>query len=68
MTQDFEIGDLVQLKSGGPAMVVKEFIAMAPGRGDYLCEWLAGSTLREESFPARLLRRFKAPTEDSAQG
>lgn len=44
----FEIGQIVQLKSGGPEMTVKR----VPGTGSvYTCQWFAGKKLEEGVFP-----------------
>ena len=48
-------------------MTVKDFIATALGRGDYVCEWFAASSRMEECFPARLLQRLEASTKDSSK-
>jgi len=56
MVQSYKTGDLVQLKSGGPAMTVKEAIGDGLDGGDYLCQWFGGSTLKEGVFPANSLR------------
>jgi uncharacterized protein YodC (DUF2158 family) len=42
MTQEeFNEGDIVQLKSGGPKMTVKNIYS----EGDLNCQWFAGSKL-----------------------
>ena len=48
--QQFKPGDVVQLKSGGPAMTVDSM-----SDETWLCQWFENSTLRSESFrPAAL--------------
>lgn len=42
----FKTGDLVQLKSGGPVMTVKERDSWG-----YKCQWFAGKKLDIGSFP-----------------
>ena len=45
----FNVGDIVQLKSGGPEMTVQ----MAPERPAvyYKCQWFAGKKLESGQFP-----------------
>lgn len=45
---DFKIGDLVHLKSGGPRMTVK---SVDPKNGRVYCQWFAGNALNEDYFP-----------------
>lgn len=45
---EFEIGDVVQLKSGGPKMTVK---FSPPEKGEVLCQWFGGSKLESGYFP-----------------
>ena len=46
MAEKFKIGDIVQLKSGGPKMTIK-----APySDGDYFCQWFAGNKLCDGDF------------------
>lgn len=43
----FKEGEIVQLKSGGPKMTIKEVF----GADDkYMCQWFAGSKLNEGFF------------------
>jgi uncharacterized protein YodC (DUF2158 family) len=50
-------GDVVQLKSGGPAMTLDEVLADKSAR----CAWFVGEEYRLASFPVAALRRA-APT------
>ncbi len=51
--QKFKPGDVVVLKSGGPAMTVKYY---EPKDGaDVTCTWFGGKGLVEKSFPQDLL-------------
>ena len=50
MTVQFNNGDIVQLKSGGPKMTVH---SVEPSR--ITCQWFAGSKLERGSFPAESL-------------
>jgi uncharacterized protein YodC (DUF2158 family) len=45
---DFKVGDIVQLKSGGPKMTVQD--ADQEGTGIW-CQWFAGSKLERGHFP-----------------
>ena len=56
---DFKVGDVVQLKSGGPKMTVAEKQPhMASNRGIY-CQWFAGSKLESGFFSAEVLTQQK---------
>jgi uncharacterized protein YodC (DUF2158 family) len=59
MDQEFNLGDLVQLKSGGPAMTVVEFNGY-----DYICRWFTASRneIIELLHPATLKRAEEAPS------
>jgi len=43
---EFKVGDLVQLRSGGPTMTVSSIYA-----GDVRCKWFGGKKLESGSFP-----------------
>ncbi|KQN74041.1 DUF2158 domain-containing protein [Devosia sp. Leaf64] len=43
----FKAGDLVQLKAGGPKMVVEKF---TPHNESYRCSWFAGAKHNSENF------------------
>jgi uncharacterized protein YodC (DUF2158 family)/DNA-binding winged helix-turn-helix (wHTH) protein len=49
---DFKIGDLVHLKSGGPRMTVK---SVDPQNGRVYCQWFTGNTLAQDNFPIEAL-------------
>jgi len=49
---EWTVGDLVQLKSGGPAMTV---VSVYPNNGVF-CKWMRGSKLQESTFPNAALR------------
>ena len=53
--EDFEIGNVVQLRSGGPKMTVHGF---APD-GDVICQWFEGNAVHEESFPREALQKVE---------
>lgn len=46
MAQAFKSGDLVQLKSGGPKMVVDRYV-----KRRVCCQWFSGDKLQSVSFP-----------------
>ncbi|HWE86636.1 MAG TPA: DUF2158 domain-containing protein [Terracidiphilus sp.] len=48
MADQFKVGDIVQLKSGGPPMTVKSVEVL---NGECLCEWFGGgNTLKSHKF------------------
>ena len=51
--KEYQIGDLVQLKSGGPTMTVT---SVASSRRDVGCKWFSGSKLAEGFFPIAALQ------------
>ncbi len=53
----FKIGDIVQLKSGGPEMTVKSLPSTSNGT-QYVCQWFAGKKLEQGSFPSDSLKTF----------
>jgi uncharacterized protein YodC (DUF2158 family) len=49
LEQNFEIGSIVTLKSGGPNMTVKSF--NTPGAvWQYTCQWFSGKKLEQGVF------------------
>lgn len=49
MASEFKVGDIIQLKSGGPKMTVQ---SLPDVRGGYIrCQWFAGSKLESGAFP-----------------
>lgn len=70
MASKFNKGDIVQLKSGGPAMTVDAVPGVdpkfkhnptGPRRDDYLCEWFKGATAARGEYGEHLLQPFVAP-------
>lgn len=53
--ETFKVGDVVQLKSGGPRMTVHEVLS-----GGVRCKWFAGSKLEEGYFEVEALIKPKA--------
>jgi uncharacterized protein YodC (DUF2158 family) len=55
---NFEVGNIVKLKSGGPDMTVQ---TVPEGSGShYSCQWFAGKKLESGRFPADSLELVKA--------
>ena len=64
---EFKVGDLVQLKSGGPPMTVAEF--PDPDErprhfkaGQYRCVWFSGKKHESGWFPPETLEPGEPPT------
>lgn len=47
MSQQWQEGDVVRLKSGGPIMTVKIYDAY---KGGNVCQWFVGTDLKEGVF------------------
>ncbi len=58
----FEIGDIVQLKSGGPKMTVKE---ISP-EGSYVCRWFTGPKITQDVFEADTIEAADSRTREAA--
>lgn len=54
---DFEAGDVVQLKSGGPKMTVVRVGDDEDGNWDAYCIWYEGATKRAETMPFAALKK-----------
>ena len=52
MAKQFQVGDIVALRSGGPEMTVK---SPADRDGDVWCMWFVGKRLQENVFPEESL-------------
>ncbi|TMP46847.1 MULTISPECIES: DUF2158 domain-containing protein [unclassified Pseudoalteromonas] len=61
-TPDFNVGDIVKLKSGGPDMTVKEVRINIRDEftGNYRCQWFAGKKLDLGDFPQESLLKVEA--------
>ena len=57
----FSEGDLVQLKSGGPAMVVRELPSYMSG--DYRCSWFRGAVQESGDFRQHELQSYLPPSK-----
>ncbi|HEY6120017.1 MAG TPA: DUF2158 domain-containing protein [Pyrinomonadaceae bacterium] len=54
--EDFEIGDVVQLQSGGPKMTVHSLVS----DGDVVCQWFEGNEgVHEDNFPKAALKNVE---------
>jgi uncharacterized protein YodC (DUF2158 family) len=56
--QQFKIGDIVQLRSGGPNMTVED-IEPIPGKNLIDCQWFAGGKLNHGRFPPESLTKVE---------
>ena len=59
---DFKTGDVVELKSRGPAMTV-EFIEDVDGVNLVTCSWFEGEKYNKKSFSAESLQKPKPPSK-----
>ncbi len=62
--QQFQIGDIVQLKSGGPRMTVKDTSKFTTD-ADVYCQWFAGSKLESGHFHPSTIVRVDEPEAQS---
>ena len=63
MAQEFQTGDIVQLKSGGPTMTVRALLETGPYEGEYSCQWFAGKKLEAGHFLPESLKRVTNDAE-----
>ena len=62
MVDQFEVGDTVQLKSGGPIMTVEALMGV-----DIFCTWFdEQKQLQREEFDSAVLKKFRLPTDAAA--
>ena len=54
----FKIGDVVQLKSGGPQMTIKDIGAYETGDKYVKCVWFVGTETSWENFSPEVLREY----------
>jgi uncharacterized protein YodC (DUF2158 family) len=66
----FKVGDIVQLKSGGPDMTVGELdTAMGTQREIVRCKWFGGRKLESGSFaPESLILSSEVEKKDKKDG
>lgn len=55
---EWKIGDVVVLKSGGPAMTIIEKTI----GGQWHTQWMAGTDCKEGWFPPEALKEYVTPT------
>lgn len=58
----FAVGTIVKLKSGGPDMTIKEVVVGYTTKkptGDVICQWFAGKGLQQGTFPTDSLELVK---------
>lgn len=60
MPNNFKVGEVVQLKSGGPAMTVDELASSVR----YRCVWFKGASREQGTFAEDTLVKFTPPTLD----
>jgi uncharacterized protein YodC (DUF2158 family) len=61
MEPKFKPGDVVQLKSGGPAMTIEEKVG---GKAEeYFCIWFRGASREHGYFKIDSLKSYVAPTK-----
>lgn len=75
MNAKFKVGDIVNLKSGGPPMTITEVDTVGPllsgkEEPDYTCAWFAGSKQDTASFPeaAVFMEDYNAAVDSVAFG
>lgn len=56
--EDFEPGDVVELKSGGIPMTTQHR-AISDQPDEWICVWFEGATLHEGRFNARSLKKHR---------
>lgn len=59
--QSFNLGDVVQLKSGGPAMTVTHVSTNSRDEPAAWCEWFTGHEPKSASFAMASLRTYVKP-------
>ena len=57
---EFKVGDIVQLKSGGPKMTIDIVL----GDGELKCQWFAGDELQEARFDPAVIQLVVEEQED----
>jgi uncharacterized protein YodC (DUF2158 family) len=63
MTETFNVGDTVRLRSGGPVMTINEKVQ----GGGLLCVWFAGHDVRHHTFrPEALDAAARSAAADEA--
>ena len=57
MSETLKVGDVVQLKSGGPHMTIKQYLAAFSGQQSttVICNWFVGTKLETGKFDVHTL-------------
>jgi uncharacterized protein YodC (DUF2158 family) len=64
MAPTFKPGDIVQLKSGGPAMTVSKIeTAYGSAKEGYNCEWFKGASKERAHFEEDTLKAYVPPAK-----
>lgn len=64
MAVEFTLGDIVQLKSGGPAMTVSSITGDEDDtKRGYRCEWFKGASKETAHFQEHTLKTYVAPAK-----
>lgn len=61
MAAKFSTGDVVQLKSGGPAMTISEFLTDHSKSPRYRCKWFKGASYETNVFEEETLQSYVQP-------
>lgn len=61
MAAKFSTGDVVQLKSGGPAMTISEVITDYANPPRYRCKWFKGASNETSVFEEETLQPYVPP-------
>ena len=61
---EYKIGDLVEIKSGGPIMTIKNEKKISGKKvSGYYCQWFAGKKLEFGEFPTESLQTAERKTK-----
>ena len=60
MNDGFEVGDMVALKSGGPAMTIERFDTIG-GQPSAWCTWFDGAKRIDQDFVLAALTKVMSP-------
>ena len=63
--KDFKLGDIVQLRSGGPKMTVRNVSDESDRHHFIYCDWFAGSKSQRAQFPPASLIKIAEEEEQS---
>jgi len=57
MNGDFQVGDMVELKSGSPTMTIERFDTIG-GQPSAWCTWFVGAQRNDAEFPLSSLQKI----------